>query len=254
MKTGRASSSVEKNASHGVGRVAWFPRPPLVILTMEIVEEGRGTLDVAGGGSRYTGSIETGRSTTNRFEDIDFFTFTAQPNDAIPAFGIESLFSMDSQPSSGITPIEFPSDSPVLRPPPNTIEEMDEFSSQMARTDTQDNLLHRLLDMQIRLAKLIKSLSSSPHTPEDVVEIYRASETLVRILDHIEGSDKLRSLPSSAKPVAVISQLVLNIYFSLVSDLNERKTNSPANYNIVSNLVLFFCPKRSIIVHGWVGS
>jgi hypothetical protein len=229
MKRGRASSNVENNASRGVGRVAWFPRPPLVILTMETVEE-RGTMDAAAGGRQDTGSIETGASTTNRLEDIDFFTFTAQPNDAIPAFGIESLFSMDSQPCSGITPIEFPSDSPVLRPPPNTIEEMDEFTSQMARTDAQDNLLHRLLDMQIRLAKLIKSLSSSPHTPEDVVEIYRASETLVRILDHIEGSDKLRSLPSSAKPVAVISQLVLNIYFSLVSDLHERETNSLANF------------------------
>ncbi|KAF2656308.1 hypothetical protein K491DRAFT_393952 [Lophiostoma macrostomum CBS 122681] len=211
------------------------------------------------------GAVVDGYS-TNNLGSLEFFDFAAQPNnsaDSTPFFPLDHLFPENYSQPTDSTLVGTPPDPSAFH---NLAPSTNSAGSEASRTTpseepevNQEDLLLRLLDIQGRLAKLVKSLNSEPHAPENVEDIYRASEILISILESVDDGSALRSPHSPAKPVGVFVSLFLSSYFSLIhayevlvgilrNDLNGNKeyttpsnqsssTNSSGNQNVLQGSV-----------------
>jgi hypothetical protein len=199
------------------------------------------------------GAVVEGYS-TNNLGSLEFFDFGTQPGssaDSTPFFPLDHLFQENyPQPTNSALVGTPPDPSAPQNLAPSTTSTASEASRATSSEEpeiNQDDLLLRLLDIQGRLAKLVKSLNSEPHAPDNVEDIYRASEILISILESVDDGTKLRSPHSPAKPIGVFVSLFLSSYFSLIhayevlvgilrNDLNDdQQYTSPNNPSSSSN-------------------
>lgn len=84
------------------------------------------------------------------------------------------------------------------------------------RPPDQHSLLNRLLEIQPQLLKLVLRFSERSNTTDDVEDIYRVTETMVSIMDQMEG-ERLQRVPGKGFDFNGIGVLVMSgCYFSLI--------------------------------------
>lgn len=102
-----------------------------------------------------------------------------------------------------------------LYPDPNPKASTADFMPYAAAND--DELLHRLLDIQTRLAKLNQCLSGRANDPSDVEDIYHITETVITILDsYDEQNYHQQQQPLLPSGNGVIVLLLSSCYVSLI--------------------------------------
>lgn len=80
----------------------------------------------------------------------------------------------------------------------------------------EDDLLHTLLDMQTRLAKINKHLARSGNTTTDIDDIHRTTETLISILDGYDERTGQQIAPVLSSGNGVVVLLLSSCYVSLI--------------------------------------
>jgi len=160
--------------------------------------------------------------TSGGLEDIDFFV--GQPghhSESTSTYFPDNLSgNSQSMTVSSILDAHFDSSGLHQSTDPTLVNMSDgEFDAYfLAGPDftDKDDRLNRLLDIQARLGKLIRCLSSGPSVSEIVEDTYKASETLISILDSIEEPYQPGSPSSPLRPNGTIVLLSSSCYVSLI--------------------------------------
>lgn len=155
-------------------------------------------------------------------DSLNFFSTQNYPDcDSISTSFVDNLLSDHTQQMNVSTANNSPSEASMHPPSDITLAnlgaEYNMPTQEMTPLVDEEDLLIRLVDIQSRLTKLARSLSSNSGEHKDVEDIYRVSETLIGILDSVEDPSKFHSsTPSSIRPSGVASLLLSSCYFSLI--------------------------------------
>ncbi|CEJ79826.1 hypothetical protein VHEMI00043 [[Torrubiella] hemipterigena] len=93
----------------------------------------------------------------------------------------------------------------------------------------EDDLLHTLLDMQTRLAKINKHLARSGNTTTDIDDIHRTTETLISILDGYDERTGQQIAPVLSSGNGVVVLLLSSCYVSLIQAYESVATTLRAD-------------------------
>jgi hypothetical protein len=155
-------------------------------------------------------------------DDLDFFaSHSAHDDSAISVSATESLASRQFGATDPHTTANSLFNSPRLQSQTNQAflpasqAALDQISSEETELGEEEDRLNCLLDIQSRLAKLVKSLSNNRNVP-NVEETYQASEALISIMDSFQEPGRLEWSVSSQKPSGAIALLFSSCYLSLI--------------------------------------
>ncbi|KAK4153323.1 hypothetical protein C8A00DRAFT_33948 [Chaetomidium leptoderma] len=206
LGSGRGQSRAASDSQSNVGSSPAESDPPMSSLH---------------GASMPDTPLPTGLSDADLFGETDCNYISASFMEALP---LTTSLPSDSSPCSPGSP-RFSLPQPSHKPPGAQEQDqqlvLDAYSNTAySNTRTQlplvedDDMLGRLLDLQARLATLVKLLRGGSRGREEIEDAFRAGETLIRLLDSFGG-------PALAPPVPVLPDgvtvlLLSGCYASLI--------------------------------------